>query len=181
MNADDGGSQYELVLMATLIGNYWVRSMRRTWEHFNGDLAMAFVLGEIAVYNVSQLHVSPEACRSLPQRLREGRLHELLKPCNAYSIAEATGMPRETVRRKFGLLEQQDWITRVPEGGFIVSTRCVDHAWRDTYPAAFHELMATVCLLRMHLPGHWFAAPDGLTTTATGHALRSNEGKNNKA
>lgn len=43
---------------------------------------------------------------------------------NTQSIAESTGIPRETVRRKLQLLIDRGWVYRCDEGGFAVS----DHA-----------------------------------------------------
>lgn len=162
MDVDGAEEGDDLAVMATLIGDFWVRSLRRNWACFDGDLTMAYILAEIAVYNVSSLHAAPANCRSLSQHLLDGTHYLLLKPCNAFSIAEATGLPRETVRRKFLRLEELGWITRAPEGGFVVSAHCIDHTWQQFYPQAFFELRETFDRLRLHLPDKWFAR----TTTA---------------
>lgn len=158
MDVDGAEVGEDLAVMATLIGDFWVRNLRRNWASFDGDLTMAYILAEIAVYNVSSLHAAPANCRLLSQHLLDGTHHLLLKSCNAFSIAEATGLPRETVRRKFLRLEELGWIIRAPEGGFVVSARCLDHTWQQIYPQAFFELRETFDRLRLHLPDKWFAA-----------------------
>lgn len=156
MTMDGTEGKGDLAVMATIIGSFWIKHMRRTCQMFDNDLTMAYILGEIGVHNVSHMHAQPAICKSLPQHLLAGTQNSFLKPCNAYSIAEATGLPRETVRRKIGRLEELGWVTRVPEGGVVVSGRCIDHTYQTTYPETFFELLETYSHLRRHLPEKWF-------------------------
>lgn len=156
MTFSGADSKVDLAVMATIIGGFWVKSMRRNCALFDNDLNLAYILAEIVAYNVSHMHANPAACRSLPQHLAAGTQNSFLKPCNPYSIAEATGLPRETVRRKIGRLEELGWLSRVPEGGVVVSTRCMAYIYDEAYPDVFFELQETFKHLRKHLPGKWF-------------------------
>ena len=62
------------------------------------------------------------ALNSTPSVPRESRPPDCgLKPCNAYSIAAATGLPRETVRRKIGRLIELGWICREDNGHLYIT------------------------------------------------------------
>jgi len=50
-----------------------------------------------------------------------------LRPCNAYSVAAATGLPRETVRRKITRLVELGWLNRRHNGHLYVSSRALKH------------------------------------------------------
>jgi DNA-binding transcriptional ArsR family regulator len=156
MSCDGSTEKGDLAVMATLIGGFWIKNMRRNCLLFDNDLTLAYILGEIGMYNVSHMHAQPAKCAALPVHLDAGTLHDVLKPCNAYSIAEATGLPRETVRRKIVRLEELGWVRRLPEGGVIVSARCIEHTYSEAYPEVFFDLLDTVKHLRRHLPQQWF-------------------------
>lgn len=81
MSMEGAESRGDLAVMATIIGSFWIRYMRRTCELFDHDLTMAYILGEIGVHNVSHMHAKPSICQSLPQHLSAGTLSSFLKPC----------------------------------------------------------------------------------------------------
>lgn len=72
---------------------------------------MAIVLGElgqhVAIYRCS------DDCADQPS--------QSLRRSNAYSIALASGIPRETVRRKLDKLITLGWITELPNGGLSLN------------------------------------------------------------
>ena len=156
MSCDGLTEKGDLAVMATLIGSFWIKNMRRNCLLFDNDLTLAYILGEIGMYNVSHMHAQLSRCAALPGHLDVGMLYDVLKPCNAYSIAAATGLPRETVRRKIVRLEELGWVRRLPEGGVIVSARCIEHTYSQACPEVFYELLDTVKHLRRHLPPQWF-------------------------
>lgn len=156
MTIDGTESKIDLTVMATIIGGFWVKNMRRNCALFDNDLNLAYILGEIAVYNLSYVHANPAGSGLLPRYPAHAGQDVFLKPCNPYSIAEATGLPRETVRRKIGRLEELGWVARVPEGGVVVSKRCMGYIYGEAYPDVFFELQETFNHLRKHLPDKWF-------------------------
>jgi DNA-binding transcriptional regulator YhcF (GntR family) len=87
--------------------------LRLMYRAFDGDLALAIVLGEIAHHSMIRYF----SARG-PDPVYEGRIsskmieYERLPSCSATALARATGLPRETVRRKIVELEQRGWVTR---------------------------------------------------------------------
>ncbi len=104
------------LLLGTLINRFTTGYLRRAYQVFDGDLAMALVFGEIAQYNISRaLRTLMAESKKKPQHWKQlVKAFELEKvaPCNALSISEATGVPRETVRRKVRELEARNWLVR---------------------------------------------------------------------
>ena len=103
-------------ILSTYASRFTIDTMRRAYRLFDGDLTLFLVFGEIAHYNMSRalqalnLREAPDSPRwTMPMR---GLQAQKLTPCNALSISEATGIPRETVRRKVKELEQRGWLIR---------------------------------------------------------------------
>lgn len=103
-----------------LISGFTVPMMRRLYHQFNGDLVEIIVLGEISLRNVDQFFRKGGA--DVPEKLLDEaeRRGKLLQPCNALSIAQATGIPRETVRRKVAQLIDKGWLVRDERKRLIV-------------------------------------------------------------
>ncbi len=97
-------------------------------RHFRGDLDLMLVLAVIG-------------SRTLPPRRVQGlsygdfasgrRLDPAVNPINLQSVAECSGIPRETVRRKVLDLEAMGWVERL-HGGVL---RVTQQAARDLAPA----------------------------------------------
>ncbi len=104
------------LLLGTLINRFTTGYLRRAYQVFDGDLVMALVFGEIAQYNVSRaLRKLMAESEKKPQNWKHlvtAFTLEKVAPCNALSISEATGIPRETVRRKVRELEVRQWLRR---------------------------------------------------------------------
>jgi hypothetical protein len=103
-------------MLSAYASRFTINALRRTYRLFDGDLTLFLVFGEIAQYNVSHalqtLNVQdvPDSAswRSLMRILQEQKV----APCNALSISQATGIPRETVRGKVKALEKRGWLVR---------------------------------------------------------------------
>lgn len=92
---------------------------------FGGDLVAAIVLAEIAHHNLAPLVNRARTPHELSEILRADTdsLLQILLPTNAFSIAQATGIPRETVRRKVADLVRRGWIGRDHKGNLFVTSR----------------------------------------------------------
>ncbi|QTQ37178.1 hypothetical protein [Aromatoleum petrolei] len=108
---------------AILLARYQVKSLRRLFEEFERDILLPLLLGEIALHNIGALENSGEANVSIDG----DRFAAVMRPCNAYSIAAATGLPRETVRRKIVRLVELGWITRRGNGHLFLTPRAIEH------------------------------------------------------
>jgi hypothetical protein len=85
-------------------------------EFFHGDMAKLLIVNAVAAANVQRLMATLEGqvYDSLESRIPAERQ----VPANALSIADATGMPRETVRRKLKELVAAEILMVDARGGY---------------------------------------------------------------
>lgn len=95
-----------------LIAGFTVPLMRNLYHQFDGDMVQILILGEISLHNVS--HFFRKGGADVPEKLLDDmqRRSQLMQSCNVLSISEATGIPRETVRRKVDQLLKKGWLYR---------------------------------------------------------------------
>jgi hypothetical protein len=132
------------------LSQFTVPLLSRIYAAFDGDMVSALVMGEIAHRNVESWlanHQNPEAPLYDPDRERRERV---LRPCNALSIAEACGLPRETVRRKVVQLIERGFIYRSPEGYLFLAVDVGDH-FEDMTAEIIENLLRTATALRVLL------------------------------
>lgn len=140
-----------------LISAFTVPMMRRLYHQFNGDLVQIIVLGEISLRNVDRFFRKGGA--DVPEKLLDDadRRAQLLQPCNVLSIAQATGIPRETVRRKVAQLIDKGWLARDARKRLIVQRGAGEHFVKANARTAAEilELAAKIqALLRPLDSGH---------------------------
>ncbi|MFO7577191.1 MAG: hypothetical protein R6W66_05635 [Pelovirga sp.] len=114
--------------IATLMGWFFLRYLGRIYREFEGDFVLVMVLGEIAHHNICHFF-SLGKPRKNRQNPSDSPLFDInsLEPCNAFSLSEATGIPRETIRRKIDLLLQQQLICKHPKGGYVIQPQISEH------------------------------------------------------
>jgi hypothetical protein len=115
--------------LAFLSNGFLASQLLRILHAFEGDLLAAVVLGEIAQYNVQALFRNRQfrPGERLEQALADPHQRErLLRACNALSVSEATGIPRETVRRRIESLLNKGWIVRDSHGRLYVTDALVE-------------------------------------------------------
>ena len=94
--------------ISVALSEFTVPLLSRIYHAFEGDMVAAIVLGEIAHRNVEAWLARYE---NAEEQLQDpGRRETLMRPCNALSIAESCGLPRETVRRKIVKLIDRGYI-----------------------------------------------------------------------
>ena len=118
--------------MSMLKTRFVVPHLIALYEKFDGDmlLALALVLGEIAIRNMQGIfQVRPEEPYTVLDREAERAFVEQryplerLRPANTISIAMATGVPRETVRRKIDKLVERGWVDRHESGHLYLNPK----------------------------------------------------------
>ncbi|MDE2158494.1 MAG: hypothetical protein KGJ30_06200 [Burkholderiales bacterium] len=118
------------------LSSFTVPMLLRTYHAFDGDLIAAIVLGEIGLRNIGAwLANNGNDAAALQDRSRHA---DVLRPCNALSIADATGLPRETVRRKVARLTEQGLVYRGDHGHLYVQAhiaQCYAYLNRETLDA----------------------------------------------
>jgi len=104
------------------MNEFLVSYLLRVYQAFGGDLIQAIVLGAIAHHNVALLSRQQAfdgmQIRNIIKKMGE---EAILSPCNAFSISQSTGIPRETVRRKIASLVAKNWIKRDTKGQVFIT------------------------------------------------------------
>lgn len=146
--------------VALVLARHEVRSLRRWFEDFDRDILLPILLGEIALHNIGALQngvarrgsTRPIVAHAEPARMRTPDCG--LKPCNAYSIAAATSLPRETVRRKIGRLIELGWISRQANGHLYITDAALEEFGSMLSSRALAELLETADRVRSLLEGN---------------------------
>jgi hypothetical protein len=97
-----------------VLGRFFTEHFIRVYKAFDGDLTAAIVLGTIGQYNYRRYYaeVGSRAPGGFHQLAAKGAHLDYARPCNAMSISQSTGIPRETVRRKIRELIARGWLRR---------------------------------------------------------------------
>jgi hypothetical protein len=118
--------------ISIIMGNFFLQYLARVYREFDGDLAMVIVLGEIGQHNVNHCFSGQgAACRIDQEKTNDPAVWQQLQPCNAFSLSAATGIPRETVRRKIAALTSKGWLTRNSKGEVFMTKAMVEHFRSD--------------------------------------------------
>jgi DNA-binding transcriptional ArsR family regulator len=131
------------------MSHFTLRYLRRLYEAFDGDLALAIVLGEIAHHTVVNYFSSrgPDA-RVAGKLTRHALEPALLASCSATALARATGLARETVRRKIIVLEARGWIERATERRVRIVPAVADHFFETFNVDVVEALLETADRVR---------------------------------
>ncbi|HEX2887729.1 hypothetical protein [Vineibacter terrae] len=124
-------------LFAMAFGRYFQRVCRLQRELSQGDIDLAIIAGAAGIV------VTDALMRDATQRRDFADIRTIVgerqRGCNALSLAEATGLPRETVRRK---------MKQLVEMGILVRRGTRDYVWQPgvlqspPYQRLFEELSA---------------------------------------
>jgi hypothetical protein len=106
-----------------LLACFTVPLLRRLYHRFDGDMVQIMVLGEISMRNVSQFFRKGGAQTQEHLLDDVARRDQIMQPCNVLSISEATGIPRETVRRKVELLMKKGWLYKDANKYLFIDTQ----------------------------------------------------------
>lgn len=140
--------------IAVLMGHFMLRHLNRLYHAFEGDLLLPIVLGEIAHHNIFKFYSRSSNCLDFREKLRtDGELAKHLACTNAFSISEATGIPRETVRRKIDKLVKKGWLIKSTRGEVTISETVGEHFMKDFNKVALSELLETSeCIKKLFDP-----------------------------
>lgn len=121
------GAAYEAhqTEIAIRMGRFFVEHLTRLYRAFEGDLTQVIVLGEIGHHNTTRTY--PAAGAGPRRRSSAAPTSKDLLPCNAFSISQATGIPRETVRRKIAALVHRGWVRQNDRGEVFVTPAAGAH------------------------------------------------------
>lgn len=156
MLASATGRSSTLRTAAVLLARYQIRSLRRLFEEFDRDILLPILLGEIALHNIGALEHGKDGLRFEGREVfgeADDEAAARMRPCNAYSISAATGLPRETVRRKIGRLVELGWIRRQENGHLYLSARALKHFGVLLCSRDLPEFLDTADRVRKLYPG----------------------------
>ncbi|MBV2235918.1 MAG: hypothetical protein KUL75_10300 [Sterolibacterium sp.] len=113
---------------AYLFSRFTVPYMRSIYREFGGDMLLNLVLGEIGTRNVGYFFDAEKDSDASEDVLTDVSEHQrLMRPCNALSISDATGIPRETVRRKIDMLIKKGWVYKNEKGHIYLTPEVAKH------------------------------------------------------
>lgn len=128
MTIDPGEFEQHYYRVAYLFSRFTVPYLRSIYREFEGDLLQNIVLGEIGTRNVGRFFDTSEDYVASESVLDDVSEHQrVLRPCNALSISDATGIPRETVRRKVNLLIKKGWVYQNDKGHLYLTPEVANH------------------------------------------------------
>ena len=114
------------------MSHFFLGYLRDIYQAFDGDLSMAIILGEISHHNTCHFFSPERETNDLLRELQaESAQWKEMEGCNPYSISCATGIPRETVRRKTVAMIQRGWLEEIPKQGLRITPACADHFGAD--------------------------------------------------
>lgn len=105
-------------VLSVLLLRFMTSRLRAMYQAYDGDLTLCLVLGEIASRNTERFY---DERRGYQPASFNGQRQYL--PCNALSISDVTGIPRETVRRKLAKLVDLGWIEKTPDDMYVITDR----------------------------------------------------------
>jgi len=104
-------------LFAIAFGQFFQRVCRLQMAHADGDIDLAIIAGAAALVGTDSMMRDPATRREYADLNKV--VGDRQRGCNALSIAEATGLPRETVRRKMNRLVEMGILVRRGVGDYI--------------------------------------------------------------
>jgi hypothetical protein len=100
---------------------FFHRYLRIVYGNEDLDLVSISLLTEIAQHNLE-----PFARGGHLAFPRDADEMKLMQGCNAFSLSQATGVPRETARRKIKQLVELGWVEQHNRKGLFVTARWMD-------------------------------------------------------
>ena len=128
---------------AVAMNDLFLRHLVRLYRAFEGDLVAAMVLGEVAHHNLSALRNRTRTLPGLHEAFSHMDIRAELLPTNAFSIAAATGIPRETVRRKVAYLVRRGFLLQDASADLYVAPSTAPH-FEAFNLDVLNDLLATV-------------------------------------
>lgn len=104
-------------LFALAFGRYFQRVCRLQMALSDRDIDLAIIAGAAGIVTTESIMRDPAARQELADIATV--VGDRQRGCNALSIAEATGLPRETVRRKMNRLVEMGILARRGVGDYV--------------------------------------------------------------
>ena len=140
-----GGARRKEALLCLSV--FFHRYLGTIYGDLSLDLVSISLLNEIAQHNLEPFDQSGGS--EFPRDVEEMRQ---MRGCNAFSLSEATGIPRETVRRKVKQLVELGLIEPHNRKGLFVTPRWSDRISRQEAVGMISEFRRTARTIEELLP-----------------------------
>jgi len=109
---------------------FFTRFLVKLRRSFDGDLDLLLIMAVIGEVTLPRRHLPPDFAY---EQLIAGEGQSIPKDrIKTQSIADFTGMPRETVRRKLQILHEKGWLERGETGNWIASRKASEELQHAT-------------------------------------------------
>jgi hypothetical protein len=131
-------------IFAVRFSSFYQEVTRLQRALFDGDIDLFIVAAAIAVGAIEGRMRDP-AFRGSFASLKSVVGEDLQRGCNALSIAQATGLPRETVRRRINRLIDMGIVARLSAGNYVLRPGVVQtSAYENLFRRLSDELLRLV-------------------------------------
>lgn len=131
--------------IALNMSHFFLGYLKDLHRQFDGDLTLVIVLAEIAHHSIDpQFPRSSGSGATLPPSDEAAAMPS----CSAYSLAAATGLPRETVRRKIARLVDLGWVEKTGRAEFRITPKVAEHFTPDFNIRLLDQLLQTADRIR---------------------------------
>lgn len=125
--------------VALHMSHFFLDYLKDLHHVFDGDLALVIVLAEIAHHTSSGVFKPGEGSGPAFQPPTT----DALLSCSAYSLAAATGLPREMVRRKIVRLTELGWVEKAGRAEVRLTPKVAEHFTPDFNVRLLDRLLKT--------------------------------------
>jgi hypothetical protein len=135
-------------LLAFTMGRFIVDHVVRSARLFDNDLEALVLFGMLAHLNI--VHLVPPGSSPITTLDLRGRIPESqskLRPVKLRDLAQITGRPRETIRRKLEHMRSAGLVQRLP-GGWVFQASSVDADMQALTVDAIRRFLQTADLMR---------------------------------
>ena len=127
------------------MSHFLVGYLKDLYRLFEGDLALVIILAEIAHHSSG-----PQLDTRKPGEpmTTDDAAFSRMPSCSAYSLAAATGLPRETIRRKIARLAELGWIEKTDRAEVRITSKVGEHFFPDFNVKLLDQLLQTADRIR---------------------------------
>lgn len=131
------------------LSHFFLRYLKDIHQLFEGDLTLVIVLAEIAHHSSGPVFTARQTVGSSNCVMRNDDAALARMPsCSAYSLASATGLPRETVRRKIARLIELGWAEKIGRAEVRITRKVGEHFLPDFNVRLLDSLLQTADRIR---------------------------------
>lgn len=135
-------------ILAFTMGRFIVDHVIRSARLFDNDTEALILFGMLAHLNV--VHLMPPGSSAITALDRQGRVPEVqpkLRPVRLRDLAQITGRPRETIRRKLEHMRSIGLVHRLPNG-WVYDASAVDADMQALTVDAIRRFLQTSDIMR---------------------------------